>query len=413
MILLYNALLLVALAALLPALVLFVLLTPRLRHGFGQRLLPLPRGHQDTVWLHAASVGEVEAAAPIADALINAGTNVVATALSDTGLERLRTRFPRLGSRLLPLDLPGLTQLSLWRARVRVLVLVETELWPNLLWAARGRRCPTLLVSARISDAAWPRYQRLRPLFAPLLRETHVLARSEQDRERFVALGAIPARSEVGGDLKLDRAPPGPVAPELRGAVGDGPFLLGASTHAGEEEALFDAWCELQKHSDTAPRLLLAPRHPERVAAVCAALRARGADPGLRSEGAADRDVVILDTLGELPQLYALAGLVFAGGTLAEVGGHNLVEAVQAGKRLVHGPHTQNQRSQLELLQPLGVLCPVADARELTRSVQKLWGDPDRDAPAQAAARVLESHRGAARAAVDRILRLAERGRRA
>jgi 3-deoxy-D-manno-octulosonic-acid transferase len=402
----YNAILLAAAVVLAPLWLVWVLLSRRLRRGFFQRLLPLPRSPAGTVWVHAASVGEVEAAAPLIGALVERGVPVVATTLTTTGRDRLRARLPGLRVGLAPLDLPGLVHRSLRRAQVGVLVLVETEIWPNTIWAARSAGIPVLIASARVGDSSFKTYRRLRPLFASVLRGVRIAARSAEDRERFVELGVPDAAAQVTGDLKLDRADPAPMSDPLRAALGPGPFLLGGSTHLGEEEALLRAFEGLRLSGETSLRLLLAPRHPERVGQVVATVRRHGFSVGLRSEGAADRDVVVLDTLGELPTIYPLAELVFGGGTLAPVGGHNLIEPVQAGKVVVHGIYTQNQRSQVQLLAPLGVLHPVASAGELTSVIAALWADPERNAPAARARGELDSHRGATDKTLDLLLEL-------
>jgi len=380
------------------------------RRSVLERLRPLPHMPEGTVWVHAASVGEAEAAAPLLAALIAQQVPVIATTTTLTGHARLRVRLPRLPVRLMPLDLPGLMQRSLARARVAVVVLIETELWPVLIHAAEKRGTRVIVAGARISDRSFPRYRWLRGFFAPLLARLHrVGARSELDRQRFVALGARAERCSVVGDLKLDRvAAPEPSA-ALRQALGAGPFLVGGSTHPGEEEALLAAWRHLRSQGATELRLVLAPRHPERVADVLKTVRRHGAHAALRSEGAADAEVVVVDSVGELASLYVLAELAFVGGTLAHVGGHNLVEPVQAGRVVVHGPHTENQRTQEALLAPLGVLRRVENAAALERELAALWADPERNAPARAAAKVLSEHRGA----TERVLALVLEARRA
>jgi len=367
-----------------------------------ERLRPLPRMPEDTVWVHAASVGEVEAAAPLVARLVEQGVPVIATATTVTGRARLRARLPRVRTRLAPLDLPGLVHLSLARARVAVLVLIETELWPNLLAAAAARGTRAIVAGGRISDRSFPRYRALSPFFAPLLAGLyHVGARAELDRARFVAIGAPDPRTSVVGDLKLDRpAAPAP-SPALVDALGRGPFLIGGSTHPGEEEALLQAWQRLRATRAPELRLVLVPRHPERVPEVVRTARRNGARAGLRSQGAADADVVVVDSVGELASLYQLAELCFVGGSLAPVGGHNLVEPVQAGRIAVHGPHTENQRTQEALLAPMGVLRRVENAADLERALRELWARPERNASAREAAKRLDEHRGA----TERVLR--------
>jgi 3-deoxy-D-manno-octulosonic-acid transferase len=370
-----------------------------------ERLRPLPRMPAGTVWVHAASVGECEAAAPLVARLVERGVPVIATSLTVTGRARLRAVLPRVRTRLAPLDLPGLVHLSLARANVSVLVLIETELWPSLISAAARRGTRVIVAGGRISDRSFPRYRLLAPFFAPLLEKLHAVgARAELDRARFVALGAPDARTSVVGDLKLDRPAAAAPSQALRDALGRGPFLVGGSTHPGEEEALLSAWQRLRASRAPELRLVLVPRHPERVPEVVRTVRRNGARAGLRSQGAADADVVVVDSVGELASLYQLADLVFVGGSLAPVGGHNLVEPVQAARVVVHGPHTQNQRTQEGLLAPLGVLHPVENAAALERVLRELWSDPDRNAPAREAAKRLEEHRGATERAIALVL---------
>jgi 3-deoxy-D-manno-octulosonic-acid transferase len=209
----------------------------------------------------------------------------------------------------------------------------------------------------------------------------------------------------VIGDLKLDRTPAPPADQALRAAIGPGPLLVGGSTHPGEEEALLDAWRALASGPAPGLRLVLAPRHADRAPDVLDNVRRSGASAALRSKGAASAEVAIVDTTGELGALYSLADLVFVGGTLARVGGHNLVEPVQAGKVVVHGPHTQNQRAQERLLAPRGVLRRVESARELRPALERLWQDPARHRAAEDARDWLALQRGAAARAVEAVQR--------
>jgi 3-deoxy-D-manno-octulosonic-acid transferase len=401
---LYNLLLILLVVVSWPLLLIVALSSPRLRQGLGERLRPLQPMADDCLWVHAASVGEAEAAAPLVRQLLDHGLSLLATTMTVTGRERLRARFPELPVRLAPLDLPGLAGASVRRARVRGLVLIETEIWPNAIAATRAAGGAVFIVSGRISDSGFRRYRRFRRLFAAVLeRVEHVAARSPEDLERFVALGVTPGRASLGGDLKLDRDPPAPADEALCEAIGGGPMLVGGSTHPGEEEALLAAWRGLAERLDGL-RLILVPRHPERIAEVRQLVERQGIRVGLRSEGAATAPVVVVDTMGELPALYQLADWVFVGGSLAPVGGHNLLEPVEAGRVIVHGPHLHNQRTQAQLLEPLGVLHPVHDARELELTVERLAAAPDPHAPARAARAVLESHRGASRRAAELIL---------
>jgi 3-deoxy-D-manno-octulosonic-acid transferase len=401
---LYYALLALLAPILLPGLALYLLASPRRRRGVVERLRPLGANTQNGVWLQAASLGEAEASAPLIRALLEARIPVVATTLTETGRARMRARFPELPVRLAPLDLPGLVHRSLRRARPRALVLIETELWPTLIAASARAGTRVLMLSARISDRTYPRYRLARPLFASLLRRVHrIAAQTEEDARRLIALGACERRVEVGGDLKLDAAGAESASQELLDAVGPGPWLLGGSTHAGEELALLEAW-ERLRAAGAKLRLVLVPRHPERAPEVLALAGARGHDAGLRSSGAAECEVVVVDSAGELRALYPHAALVFSGGTLAPVGGHNLLEPVLAGRVVVLGPHAQNQRAQVRVLEPLGVLHRVDSAAALRETLIALWSNAERDAPALRAASELACHRGATARALAQIL---------
>jgi 3-deoxy-D-manno-octulosonic-acid transferase len=360
-----------------------------------------------------ASVGEAEAAAPLLSELRARGISVVATAQTVAGRETLRRCVPGVRARLCALDVGPLVRGSLAAVEPRVVALVETELWPGLILEARRRGCAVVVVSGRISDRSLPRYRLARPLVARVLRSLHtVAARSEEDARRFVELGAPAERVRVVGDLKLDRPAPPPASHDLLGAIGPGPILLAGSTHGEEEEILLEAWSRLRANAASKLRLVLAPRHVERAARVLACARERGAEAELRTGGAASADVAVLDTIGELASLYASADLVFVGGSLVPVGGHNLLEPVRAGRVLVHGPHLANQRAQAELLAPLGVLHSAESLEQLVAVLGRLWSDPDRHAPARRAVAALERHRGASRRSAELIVEALRRGGR-
>ncbi len=403
MIALYNALLLLLAPLWIPALTLYVVASARRRRDFAERLRRLPTSTPDGVWLHAASVGEAEAAAPLLRGLLQAGIPVVATTLTPSGRDRLRARVPGIAVRLAPLDLGWLVRGSLGRVRPRALVLIETELWPNLIGEAARAGAAVLVVSGRLSDRSYPRYRLLRPLYASLLRRVRrVAAQTREDAARFLALGAREGTVVVGGDLKLDAAAGEAPSPELLLAIGPEPWLLGGSTHADEELLLLDAW-ERLRAAGAPLRLVLVPRHPDRAQQVLELARSRGHRAELRSKGAARAEVAVVDSVGELPALYARAALVFAGGTLAPVGGHNLLEPVLAGRVVAVGPHTENQRAQLRALEPLGVLRRV-DTGSLHPTLAALWRDPARDAPARSAGARLAAHRGASAHALELVL---------
>ncbi len=401
---LYNTALLAGLALASPALLATLAVSPRLRVSLRERARALAAREDPCTWVHAASVGEVEGAAPLIDALAAKGRAIQATTLTPTGRARLGSLCPESSPRLAPLDLPWLARRSVARARVEALVLIETEIWPNLIGAAHAAGAPVVIVGARLSDRGFRRYRRARALFRGVLRRVDAIgARSDLDRERFLALGAEPGRVCVTGELKLARSAPPEPGPALRAALGEGPWLVAGSTHPGEEKLLLEAWARLR--ADLAPdlRLLLAPRHPQRAAEVLRLAGSAGVATGLRSRSASGAPVVVLDTVGELASLYHLADLVFVGGSLVDVGGHNMLEAVHAGRVVVHGPHVYNQRAQTEILEPLGVLRRAEDGPSLEATLRSLWADPGRHAPARAARGPLEVHARAVSAAAGLI----------
>jgi 3-deoxy-D-manno-octulosonic-acid transferase len=233
-------------------------------------------------------------------------------------------------------------------------------------------------------------------------------ARSAEDAVRLGMLGAPPERVRVVGDLKLDRDAPSEPSESLRAALGPGPLFVAGSTHSGEEEIVMSAWDTLRSGVAPQLRLILAPRHAERAPGVLHLARERGLRASLRTEGGSGADVVVLDTLGELSSVYHLADLVFCGGSLVPVGGHNLLEPVRAGRVVVCGSHLENQRNQADLLRPLGVLHEAGSAAEFCAILGRIWMDPERNRPAREAADTLAQHRGAAQRCVALVLELLE-----
>ncbi len=392
---------------------------PSLREGWRERLglveAPLP----GAVWVHGASVGEVQAGLSLIAALEASGERVVASAMTTTGRALLRRRRPDLPSALAPVDHPWCTAAALRRVAPAALVFVETELWPAWLLAARDAKVPVVFLSARLSDRSFPRYRRAARLLRPLLAAVAgVGARSERDAERFVALGVAKDRVEVTGDLKLEPPPAAPaLAGELAASVGDLPVFLAGSTHPGEDEAALSALAAAEA-AGRAALLVLAPRHPERFdAAVAAAKRAgrrvlrRTQLAGTGEPALAAGDVLVLDSLGELGALWARADVAFVGGSLVPRGGHNLAEPARAGCAVLFGPHTENTRESAELLLAADAARRVADAEELAQAVVAALGDPEgwRERGARAA-RSLADHAGATRRSVALLRRARERG---
>lgn len=363
------------------------------RYGtYGATQVPAP------LWLHAVSVGEVNAAAPLVDALRDAypALRIVVTTITPTGSERVRGLWGDVIEHVyLPYDLPGAVDRFLGHFQPQVALILETELWPNLLHACRVRGIPSFVLNARLSARSLRGYQVLRPLVARALAGVDgVLAQSAADARRFVHLGARPEYVHALGNLKYDfTLPPQAVAlaEACRARHGARRVWIAASTHEDEEAAMLAIHRRLRGQW---PDLLLlwAPRHPERFRAVAQASRAAGFATGLRSETTwpdADTAVFVLDSLGELAGFYGCAEVAFVGGSLQAVGGHNLLEPAAAGVAVVTGPHLFNFAEIARALREADALCVGDDAEAVAGHIAGLLADPARRATMAAAGRQL------------------------
>ena len=350
------------------------------RFGFGPTLAP------GGIWIHAVSVGEVQAAAVLVRSLRARYPTLPLIVSCSTPTGRRRAEDLYAGAaivRYLPYDLPDAVARFLRRIRPQVGVLVETELWPNLYRAAARRGIPLVIASARLSERSMRRYRCVRSLARRMLATGVVIAaQTEADAKRFVALGAPLERTHVTGNLKFDFELPPDVAragDALRALLGASrPVWVAGSTHAIEEEALLDAHLGLTP-SGPAALLVLAPRHPARFAAVAALLERRRVRAVRRTHGAAvteSTEVLLLDTLGELLQFYAAADVAFVGGTLVPVGGHNLLEPAALARPIACGPYTANSAAVAQQLIEVAALKVVADARELSAQLMLWFDDP-------------------------------------
>lgn len=349
------------------------------RFGFG------PAAPAGGLWVHAVSVGEVQAAASLVRALRRRYPDLplTLTTATPTGRGRARSLFGgEVAVRYLPYDVPGPVNRFLDRVRPQLGIILETELWPNLYRACARRGVPLVLASARVSERSVRRYRWAGGLVREALaHEVIVAAQSAADAGRFAALGASPTRTPVVGNLKFDfELPPDAEARgrALREALGAGrPVWVAGSTHEGEEELVLDAQARLAADLPDA-LLVLAPRHPPRFEAVAALLRRRGVAFVTRSSGAdvgLTTAVLLVDTLGELVLFYAAADVAFVGGSLVPIGGHNLLEPAALGKPIVTGPHTSNAAPVARLLLAAGAAEVVADGPALAACVGRLLAD--------------------------------------
>jgi 3-deoxy-D-manno-octulosonic-acid transferase len=311
------------------------------------------------IWVHAVSVGEVLAVSRLVKTLDAALPDffIAISTTTRTGQELARERFGANRVFYCPLDLPWAVQGYLKALQPRLLVLAETEFWPNLLSGCFRRGIPVAVVNARISDRSWPRYRRLRWLWRPFLeRLDRVLAQSETDAERLKAIGCRPERTSVAGNLKFDvrAAEETEAARVLKALAPDLRLIVAGSTLEGEEAALVEAWPRLLE-ADPQLVLVLAPRHPERFGGVAALLDKSGVAWVKRSDWRSQLagslkplepgEIVLLDTIGELASVYSLAAVAFVGGSVVPGGGHNPLEPAQFGVPIVMGPHYANFRA--------------------------------------------------------------------
>jgi len=384
----------------------------RERFGFGARLAP------HGVWLHAVSVGEVQASAPLVSALSRRypGLPLTVTTFTPTGAARARALFGNLAQvRYVPYDLPGAVRRFFRRVQPRLAVIFETELWPNLYRECGRQRIPLVLASARMSARSAGRYQRLGALFRDTLARTAVVAaQGSGDAERFRALGADPASTHVTGNIKFDFELPEGLAARgarLRARYAAGrPLWVAGSTHGGIEEQAVLAAQQRVRTTHPGTLLVLAPRHPPRFDEVAEALRAAGIGFVRRSTGAetgsdANCAVLLLDSLGELLDFYAAADVAFVGGSLAPIGGHNLLEPAALGVPILTGPDNSNGAEIARLLIARGAAEVVHDATQLGSRVSELLGDPAaRERMGTAGRASVDSNRGA----LEKLLALIE-----
>ncbi len=423
MYLLYSLGLAVLLLLTSPYWLLHMALAGRYRAGLRERLgrvpprIP-PASARGAIWIHAVSVGEVLAVAPIANELRDRHPQrrLVVSTTTQTGQKLARERFGEANVFYLPFDFAFAIRPWLRTLQPQLLVLAETEFWPNLLRLARRSGADVAVVNARISDRSFPRYRFFRPLMARILRHVApILAQSQEDARRLVAIGAPAPAVVAAGNLKFDAKPAAAVAfvGELRAAFaagGAGPVIVAGSTLAGEEEILLAAMREVLARYPQAV-MVVAPRRPERFAAVADLLRGSGVAGWRRTEltpGAALRGgVLLLDSIGELGAVYGLADVAFVGGSLVPAGGHNIIEPAAAAVPVLVGPYTYNFRDVVETFARAGAV-RVVTRETLAPTLLELLADDSarRQLGARAAGVVRENAGATARtlAALDEVL---------
>ena len=415
----YNLALLVVLVAGTPWWLFRMATTQKYREGLLERLGMVPSrlrkqmaglgSERPLIWVHAVSVGEVLAVSRLVKTLDAALPDylIVLSTTTRTGQALARERFGSNRVFYCPLDLPWAVRAWLNALQPSLLILAETEFWPNLLSGCFRRNIPVAVVNARISDRSWPRYRRMRWLWRPFLsRLSRVLAQSQTDADRLKTIGCLPERVTVAGNLKFDvrTAEEADATRQLKKSSASLRLIVAGSTLEGEEAALLQAWPRLL-HADPQLVMVLAPRHPERFAAVAALLEKSGMVWVKRSDWhSAPEDslkplnpgqIVLLDTIGELASVYSLAAVAFVGGSLVPAGGHNPLEPAQFGVPIVMGPHFANFRAITEDLLAHQAL-RISSAEDLSATLIGLLQNPQASKAMGARARqVFEQQAGA------------------
>ena len=367
------------------------------------------------VWVHAVSVGEVGAAAPLVRALRERFpfVPVLITTTTPTGYDTVTRQFGETVQHVyFPYDLPFIVRRFLRRFRPRMLLLMETELWPNVIHECRRTNIPVMLVNGRMSEQSAKRYGAARGFTAEMLTElTGLATQTAADAERLRLLGAPAAHISITGSLKFDVHLPASVFEEgaaIRRELGiNRPILMAGSTRPGEEDVMLEV---LQRLRASFPALLLviAPRHPERFDAVAELCRKAKLRVARRRGGAgctAEVDVFLVDTMGELLKFYAASDVAFVGGSLAPFGGQNMLEPAALGVPVVTGPHLFNFEEIATKLRQAGALEIGGDAAALSAIIAGWLSDSDRrDAAGRAGSGIVASNKGATASVVDMLV---------
>jgi 3-deoxy-D-manno-octulosonic-acid transferase len=391
------------------------------RKGFTGRMgqvpvrLQLPATTERVIWVHAVSVGEVLAVAGLVEELRRGSQyRVVVSTTTDTGQALARDRFGEANVFYFPLDFAFAIRPYLKALRPEMIVIAETEFWPNFIRLAHASGAKIAVVNARISDRSWPRYQRFRGLMRKLLANVDLfLAQTSEDSARLQDIGAMPERVQVSGNLKFDIPAPIPpvIVEKIRASIkagAAGPVLVCGSTVEGEEPLLLKAFENVLVQYPRAV-MVLAPRRPERFPAVAALLEQMSIRFWPRSVWngeALNGGVLLLDTIGELAALYALADIAFVGGSLVPRGGHNIVEPAQHGVAIVVGNHTENFRDIVSLFQSRDAVRIVGPAELPLVFLELLANDAERSALGERATETMRSQIGATQRTASELQKL-------
>lgn len=342
---------------------------------------------KDVIWFHGASVGETVGLQPLIKEIKRKfpESYILVTTTSTSG--QIEAKKRGIGDKviLFPLDHRRYIKRVLDAVKPRLVIITETELWPNFLFITQEMNISTVLVNGRISDYTYPRYYALRFLFKPLLRSfKKILVQTQKDAERFIAIGAEPENVLVVGSTKYSqqvKAMPFLERTKYAESLGidvNRPCFVAGSVRAKEDELVIKAYLKAKKEVPEL-QMLIAPRHPQRFVAVARLLTNYGIEFNSRSKGRAlvKRDVLLLDTMGELTRSYALGSFAFVGGSLVDIGGHNPFEPAAQRVLVLFGPHTVNVKTVVEDLEAKGGLFLVKDEKELAKILVRLAKNPD------------------------------------
>ncbi len=389
---------------------------PAYAKRIGERFaLTLPEFKPDGIWLHAVSVGESIAAAPVVKALQQQYPDlpITVTCMTPTGSERIQSMFgDSVQHCYLPYDLPLASKRSLKRLQPRLAIVMETELWPNHINQCARLNIPVVLANGRLSERSARGYGRFPKLVAPMLKQISALAvQSAIEAQRFIELGARAETVKVTGSIKYDQQvaeglPEQAQTLREQWQASQRPIWIAASTHEGEDALILAAHQQLLRLFPKA-LLILVPRHPERFESVYALCIEQGMRVQRRSTGAlvtAEQQVLLGDTMGELMFLYALADVALVGGSLIKHGGHNMLEPVALAKPTLTGLHYFNFLEIAEQLLEAGGLQTVADSSQLAQAVARLWTSHSHtEKMCRAAQQVLQRNQGALQRLLDII----------
>jgi 3-deoxy-D-manno-octulosonic-acid transferase len=418
---LYSALLALGLLVSLPYWLPQMLRHGKYRSGVMERLGRVPaRLHiaeaKPTVWIHAVSVGEVLAVSRlVAEMRLRFPQDrIVVSTTTATGQKLAQDKFGAQNVFYFPLDFAFAIRPYLRALKPRLVVVAETEFWPNFLRLAKSSGAQIAVVNARISDRSWPRYRRWRPLLKRVLTQISLfLAQTEEDRKRLVDIGAPEENVQVSGNLKFDVTPPSPppIVASLRAVFerkGAGPVIIAGSTMEGEEPLLLRAF-EIVRGSHPGAVMILAPRHPQRfqpVADLVASLNIPCWRRSLWGGEDLGGSVLLLDSIGELAAIYSLGQLAFIGGSLVEHGGHNILEPAQYGVPIVVGSHYENFRDIVNLFRAADAVRIVGPAELPLVFAELLADESERTALGQRALETVCLQMGATRRTLDALEKL-------